>query len=70
MRRCAKVGGNVESGVASNHILPLFVNGGADAAGSAAASGRRLRFLANVDPVDVARAVEGLDPETTLVWCW
>lgn len=34
---------------------------------NAAASGRRLRFLANVDPVDVARAREGLSPETTLV---
>jgi glucose-6-phosphate isomerase len=34
---------------------------------SAAAAGRRLRFLANVDPTDVARALEGLDPETTLV---
>lgn len=29
--------------------------------------GRRLRFLANVDPIDVARALEGLDPEQTLV---
>jgi hypothetical protein len=40
-----------------------------DSAGGAAAAaeGRRLRFLANVDPVDVARALEGLDPETTLV---
>ena len=35
--------------------------------GAAAAEGRRLRFLANVDPVDVARALEGLNPETTLV---
>uniref|UniRef100_A0A0G4HDB2 Glucose-6-phosphate isomerase n=1 Tax=Chromera velia CCMP2878 TaxID=1169474 RepID=A0A0G4HDB2_9ALVE len=33
----------------------------------AAASGRRLRFLANVDPIDVKRALEGLMPETTLV---
>eukprot|EP00958_Prasinococcus_capsulatus_P005492 scaffold528_cov389-Prasinococcus_capsulatus_cf.AAC.2 len=32
-----------------------------------AAQGRRLRFLANVDPVDVARALRDLDPETTLV---
>lgn len=32
-----------------------------------AASSRRLRFLANVDPVDAARAREGLSPETTLV---
>ncbi|OQS03226.1 glucose-6-phosphate isomerase [Thraustotheca clavata] len=33
----------------------------------AAAEGRTLRFLANVDPVDAARAVEGLNPEDTLV---
>ncbi len=32
-----------------------------------AAAGRQLRFLANVDPVDVAEALSGLDPETTLV---
>merc|ERR1711904_66018 len=31
------------------------------------ARNRRLRFLANVDPVDVARTLSGLDPETTLV---
>eukprot|EP00450_Noctiluca_scintillans_P016366 CAMPEP_0194527592 /NCGR_PEP_ID=MMETSP0253-20130528/63730_1 /TAXON_ID=2966 /ORGANISM="Noctiluca scintillans" /LENGTH=782 /DNA_ID=CAMNT_0039372553 /DNA_START=1 /DNA_END=2349 /DNA_ORIENTATION=- len=29
--------------------------------------GRGLRFLANVDPIDVKRALEGLLPETTLV---
>ena len=28
---------------------------------------RRLRFLANVDPIDVARALEGLNPKSTLV---
>ena len=32
-----------------------------------AASGRRLRFLANVDPVDAARALEEYDVESTLV---
>ena len=31
------------------------------------ARGRSLRFLANVDPVDVARALNGLKQETTLV---
>lgn len=31
------------------------------------AYGRQLRFLANVDPVDVARALNGLKQETTLV---
>ena len=34
---------------------------------AARAKGRQLRFLANVDPVDVARALNGLNPETTLV---
>lgn len=29
-------------------------------------SGRTLRFLANVDPIDVARALNGLDPEETM----
>jgi glucose-6-phosphate isomerase len=38
-------------------MIPLF---GGDA-------GRRLRFLSNVDPVDVAAALDGLDAETTLV---
>ncbi len=33
----------------------------------AQAKGRQLRFLANVDPVDVARALNGLRQETTLV---
>lgn len=33
----------------------------------AAAEGRTLRFLANVDPVDISRACEGLNPEETLV---
>ena len=28
--------------------------------------GRTLRFLANVDPIDVARALNGLDPEETM----
>ena len=38
------------------------------AAASKEASGRTLRFLANVDPVDVARALSGLVAETTLGW--
>ena len=32
-----------------------------------ASEGRRLKFLANVDPNDFARCVEGLDPESTLM---
>jgi len=38
-----------------------------DPEAAAAAKGRRLRFLANVDPIDVKRALEGLSAETTLV---
>lgn len=38
-----------------------------DPEAAAAASGCKLRFLANVDPIDVQRALEGLNPETTLV---
>lgn len=38
-----------------------------DATASVEAKGRTFRFLANVDPVDAARALEGLNPETTLV---
>lgn len=37
-----------------------------DPVASNAASGRTLRFLANVDPVDFAAAVAGLDPARTL----
>lgn len=37
-----------------------------DPAASKEAAGRTLRFLANVDPVDAARALAGLDAETTL----
>eukprot|EP00392_Amoebophrya_sp_AT5.2_P015608 g15821.t1 len=32
-----------------------------------AAVGRKTQFLANVDPIDIKRAVEGFDPESTLV---
>ena len=33
---------------------------------AARTEGRTLRFLANVDPVDVKKALDGLDPATTL----
>merc|ERR1719359_1047271 len=38
-----------------------------DPEAAAAAVGRRLRFLANVDPIDVKRALDGLNAEETLV---
>jgi len=59
----------VAIGIGGSFLGPLFVHTALrtdqDAAGLAA--GRQLRFLANVDPVDVARALNGLDPEQTLV---
>lgn len=34
---------------------------------SAKSKGRKIRFLANVDPIDLARATEGLDVEETMI---
>lgn len=56
-------------GIGGSYLGPRFVSEAIrmhrDA--YAGAQGRTLRFLANVDPVDVAIAREGLDPASTLV---
>eukprot|EP00854_Cymbomonas_tetramitiformis_P002537 gene2537-3287_t len=59
----------VAIGIGGSFLGPLFVHTAlsTDKASKEAATGRRLRFLANVDPVDVARSLNNLDPETTLV---
>jgi glucose-6-phosphate isomerase len=59
----------ISIGIGGSYLGPEFAYEALrhDSSANAAASGRRLRFLANVDPVDVARAMEGLNPETTLV---
>lgn len=59
----------VAIGIGGSYLGPEFVYEALrmDPDGMEAAKGRKLRFLANVDPVDVARAREGLNPETTLV---
>lgn len=56
-------------GIGGSYLGPEFVYEALrmDPMASEAAKGRRLRFLANVDPVDATRAREGLDPSTTLV---
>eukprot|EP00922_Rhytidocystis_sp_ex-Travisia-forbesii_P039048 GHVS01058145.1.p1 GENE.GHVS01058145.1~~GHVS01058145.1.p1 ORF type:complete len:569 (-),score=97.22 GHVS01058145.1:532-2238(-) len=56
-------------GIGGSYLGPEFVYEAlrTDATAAERAAGRRLRFLANVDPVDVKRATEGLHPETTLV---
>ena len=55
----------VAIGIGGSQLGPEFVNEAlrCDKEASAAAEGRNLRFLANVDPVDVSRAFAGLDPE-------
>ena len=59
----------VTVGIGGSFLGPLFVHTSLRTSPEAAeeARGRQLRFLANVDPVDVARSLNGLDPETTLV---
>ncbi|KAJ1608652.1 glucose-6-phosphate isomerase [Cryptosporidium canis] len=56
-------------GIGGSYLGPEFVYEALRTTqeGFEASMGRRLRFLANVDPIDVRRATEGLHPETTLV---
>ncbi|KAL5144503.1 Glucose-6-phosphate isomerase, cytosolic [Glycine soja] len=59
----------VAVGIGENFLGPLFVHTAlqTDPEAVESARGRQLRFLANVDPIDVARNITGLNPETTLV---
>ncbi|CAL5384990.1 unnamed protein product [Camellia sinensis] len=56
-------------GIGGSFLGPLFVHTAlqTDPEAIECARGRHLRFLANVDPIDVARNITGLNPETTLV---
>ncbi|KAG8377767.1 hypothetical protein BUALT_Bualt08G0067600 [Buddleja alternifolia] len=56
-------------GIGGSFLGPLFVHTAlqTDPEAAESAKGRQLRFLANVDPIDVARNIPGLNPETTLV---
>lgn len=59
----------VAIGIGGSYLGPLFVHTALQYNKDCQKSGegRQLRFLANVDPVDAAAALDGLDPETTLV---
>ena len=59
----------VAIGIGGSYLGPEFVYEAlrCEKKAAKAAAGRRCRFLANVDPIDVSRAFAGLDPETTLV---
>lgn len=58
----------VAIGIGGSFLGPLFVHTAlrTDQKAAINAHGRSLRFLANVDPIDVARALNGLDAEETL----
>lgn len=59
----------VAIGIGGSYLGPEFVAESlrTDRACARASRGRTLRFLANVDPIDVTRALDGLDPARTLV---
>ncbi|TMW57043.1 hypothetical protein Poli38472_002968 [Pythium oligandrum] len=59
----------ISIGIGGSYLGPEYVFEAlkSEAVAKAAAAGRTLRFLANVDPVDVERATTGLNPEETLV---
>ncbi|XVF73719.1 hypothetical protein PTKIN_Ptkin13bG0005500 [Pterospermum kingtungense] len=56
-------------GIGGSFLGPLFVHTALQTDPEAVefAKGRQLCFLANVDPIDAARNIAGLNPETTLV---
>ena len=58
----------VAIGIGGSYLGPEFIAEAlkTDSEAAAAAEGRQLKFLANVDPIDVKRALEGVDFETTL----
>ncbi|KAH7301988.1 hypothetical protein KP509_23G051400 [Ceratopteris richardii] len=59
----------VAIGIGGSFLGPLFVHTALQTAPDVAefCKGRQLRFLANVDPIDVAQSLDGLSQETTLV---
>lgn len=59
----------ISIGIGGSYLGPEFVFEALrnDKDGAVQSKNRTLRFLANVDPVDAARSMEGLDPEETLV---
>ena len=58
----------VSIGIGGSFLGPEFVFEALrfDSTCNTASKGMKLKFLANVDPIDFFRATEGLDPETTL----
>lgn len=59
----------ISIGIGGSYLGPEFVYESlrTDKDAAKEADGRKLRFLANVDPIDITRATEGFDPEETLI---
>jgi len=61
----------VAVGIGGSYLGPDFVyealKTDAEASSAGQRSGYSLHFLANVDPVDIKRTVDGLDPEETMI---
>lgn len=58
----------VAIGIGGSYLGPEFVYEALrfDASANAEAQGRKLKFLANVDPIDICRAIEDIDFEQTM----
>jgi glucose-6-phosphate isomerase len=57
----------VAIGIGGSSLGPACVHEALASEYASEADGRRLRFIANVDPVETDRALQGLDPASTLV---
>jgi len=57
----------VAIGIGGSSLGPACVHEALASEYASEADGRRLRFIANVDPVETERALQGLDPASTLV---
>uniref|UniRef100_A0A7S2S165 Glucose-6-phosphate isomerase n=1 Tax=Mucochytrium quahogii TaxID=96639 RepID=A0A7S2S165_9STRA len=64
-----KITSVISVGIGGSYLGPEFVLEAlrCDSTAAAAAVGRQVHFLANVDPVGVKRALDGFDAETTMV---
>lgn len=59
----------ISIGIGGSYLGPEFIYESlrSDAEAKNASEGRTLRFLANVDPIDIDRATRDVDPETVLI---
>lgn len=56
----------VAIGIGGSYLGPEFVYEALRGSSDAITSGIKLKFLANVDPIDFERAIDGINVESTL----